>query len=154
MTLRRRYVPDLQEMAALCEANYLRLLKLLPEGQSEREFLLGDGEQQASVRLYIEEDHRYTTMLRIEQQGYSPAWLQPQAMQVRLYHDAGMAEVLSYQQSQRFHGRYPYPNPAMRLPDEKLQLNRFLAEWLTHCLQHGRAASPLVFGREQPAGNP
>ncbi len=54
MTLRRRYVPDLQEMAALCEANYLRLLKLLPEGQSEREFLLGDGEQQASVRLYIE----------------------------------------------------------------------------------------------------
>ena len=153
MRLRRRYVPDLQEMAALCEANYLRLLKLLPDDQTEREFLLGDGDQQASVRLYIEEDHRYTTMLRLEQQGHSPGWLQPQAMQVRLYHDAGMAEVLSYQQAQRFDGRYPYPNPAMRLPDEKLQLNRFLAEWLTHCLQHGRAKSPLLFVKAQPTGS-
>src|SRR5690606_29848902 len=138
MTLRRRYVPDLQEMAALCEANYLRLLKLLPEGQSEREFLLGDGEQQASVRLYIEEDHRYTTMLRIGPAGYRPVRRQPEAREVPVYHGGGMAVVLSYQRSQRCRGRYPSPAPAVRLPAETLRLTRFLAEWLSPCLQPGR----------------
>ena len=54
MTLRRRYVPDLQEMAALCEANYLRPAQsCLPEGQSEREFLLGDGEPTRPVCAFI-----------------------------------------------------------------------------------------------------
>lgn len=148
MSIRRRYVPDLQEMAALCEANYLRLLKLLPDNVQQREFMLGNHNRR--VRLTVEEDHRYTTMLTVEQEGYSPAWLQPQSMQVRLYHDAGMAEVLGYQRQQRFAGRYEYPNPAMRVPDEKVQLNRFLAEWLDHCLKYGQSLPTLTFVNEIP----
>lgn len=149
MRIRRRYVPDLQELAAVCEANYLRLLRLLPDNVQQREFVLGQ-DRTAHVRLTIEEDHRYTTMLRIEQEGCSPAWLQPQSMQVRMYHDAAMAEVLSYQHEQRFEGRYAYPNTAMRMPDEKVQLNRFLAEWLDHCLKYGQASQSLIFVNEMP----
>lgn len=138
MKQRQRYVPNLQTMAALCQANYVRLLKLLPQEQSSRCFVLEQGGYEAQVELCVEEDHRYTTMLVIRQQGYGPVWLQPQSMNVRMYHDAGMAEVLSYQQQQRFAGRYGYPNPEMRAPDEKMQLNRFLAEWLEHCLRFGK----------------
>ena len=143
MKLRQRYVPDLQEMASLCEANYARLLRLLPHEQTGRCFALEHGLFSANIQLNVEEDHRYTTMLVISQDGYGPAWLQPQSMNVRMYHDARMAEVLSYQRQKRFDGRYRYPNPEMRAPDEKVQLNKFLAEWLDHCLRFGRASQPI-----------
>lgn len=139
LSVRRRYVPDLQEWGGLCEANYLRLLRLVPQGTVAREFLLGSSEQGQRVRLLVEEEQRYTTTLRVEQEGIGQQWLQPQCMQVRMYHDASVAEVLCYQQQGRFDGRYDYPNVHMRQPDEKIQINRFLAEWLQHCLRHGRA---------------
>ena len=144
MKRRKAYVPDLQEMAALCEGNYLRLLRLLPSGEAERTFVLSTKNHDARVRLVVDEDHRYTSILSVYQEGLSPAWLQPLALQVRMYHDAGMAEVTSWQNEQRFDGRYQYPNPAMRLPDEKVQLNRFLSEWLAHCLRYGRVDKAVV----------
>ncbi|MFP6846400.1 MAG: DUF1249 domain-containing protein [Thalassolituus sp.] len=146
--IRKRYVPDLQELAALCEANYVRFLKLLPDSEegSERVFAITyDSENRAQVRIRVQEQHPYTTMLEVIQEGLSPAWIQPPSMQVRLYHDASMAEVLSYQNQHRFDGRYKYPNPQMRLPDEKVQLNRFLADWLDHCLRHGHVNIPFSF---------
>lgn len=131
-------------MSSLCEGNYLRLMKLVPAEDDERSFLLGSSQQGARVRIVIEEDHRYTTMLSVYQEGLSPEWLQPLSMQVRLYHDALMAEVTGYQNQRRFEGRYTYPNPGMRMPDEKVQLNRFLAEWLEHCIRHGRIERNVV----------
>jgi len=40
--------------------------------------------------------------------------------------------------------RYTYPNDNMYQEDEKLQQNRFLSDWLEHCLQNGRDCPPLV----------
>lgn len=145
---RKRYVPDLQELAALCEANYLRFLRLLPDAEvgSERVFsITATPDQKATIIMRVEEIHPYTTMLTVKQQGISPAWIHPPSMDVRLYHDASMAEVLSYQNQHRFEGRYQYPNPQMRMPDEKIQLNRFLADWLEHCLRHGHVEQPFLF---------
>tara|TARA_Y100000588_G_scaffold244974_1_gene259280 strand:+ start:490 stop:948 length:459 start_codon:yes stop_codon:yes gene_type:complete len=143
----KRYVPDLQEMAAQCEANYLRLMRLVPHEEDERVFVIRGEGHSARIRLRVEEDHRYTSMLSISQEGLNPAWLQPLVMQVRMYHDANMAEVTGYQEQKRFDGRYQYPNPEMRLPDEKAQLNRFLAEWLEHCLRYGYA-QPVITVQE------
>lgn len=148
MLRKKRYVPDLQELSSLAEKNYLRFFKLFPqmEAGSERTFIIrGSGEHEARIIIRVEEVHPYTTMLEIIQQGLSPEWIQPPRMQVRLYHDANMAEVLSYQNQKRFEGRYQYPNPTMRLPDEKLQLNRFLADWLDHCLHYGYVDTPFAF---------
>lgn len=145
---RKAYVPDLQELASLCEANYLRFVKLLPDSEvgSERLFkIVSTGQRQAQIRIRIDEVHPYTSMLTVEQEGLSPDWIQPPSMSVRLYHDASMAEVLSYQNQHRFEGRYQYPNPQMRMPDEKVQLNRFLADWLEHCLQFGHASHEFSF---------
>ena len=64
---------------------------------------------------------------------------------VTIYHDARSAEVVSYQAQNRFHGSYEYPNSRMRQRDEKVQLNRFLSEFLTLCLEHGASSQPVSF---------
>ena len=143
MALKRRYVPDLKQMAATCEGNYLRIIKLLSdneEGATETFIIQGEGHHQAEVSLTVTESFRYTSTVEVRQQGLCPEWIQPPCMLVRLYHDARSAEVISYQNQKGIHGRYQYPNPKMRMPDEKSQLNQFLSEWLTYCLKHGYAA--------------
>ena len=40
--------------------------------------------------------------------------------------------------------RYQYPNRNMYQEDEKSQQNRFLADWLEHCLQNGHVSHPLA----------
>lgn len=72
-------------------------------------------------------------------------------MTVRLYHDARLAEVTAADRFRRVPARHDYPNPAMHQPDEKQQWNRFLAEWLRHLRDHGRASTsagcePVVNG--------
>jgi uncharacterized protein YqiB (DUF1249 family) len=153
MGLNRRYVPDLKKMAAACEGNYIRLNKLLPEFELgyEKSFLIsGDSTinnptHQARISLKVIESFTYTSTVEVIQHGLCPEWIQPPSMAVRLYHDARSAEVISYQNQKRIQGKYQYPNPQMRMPDEKCQLNQFLAEWLTHCLKHGHAEVSLDF---------
>ncbi|GGY50615.1 hypothetical protein GCM10011297_24360 [Bacterioplanes sanyensis] len=142
--MRKRYVPDLKQIGAQCESNYLRLQRLLADaGEGDcRAFVLEPGLSQ--VQIMIEEEHPYTSMLDVRQQGGSQ-WLLPPQMKVRLYHDAGMAEVIRFHNQHRFEGRYTYPNKNMLQPDEKWQINRFLAEWLDHCLRHGLAHSATQF---------
>lgn len=137
MKTKKRYIPDLVQMAAVCEANYIRLLKLLPPSSDSNTFAINTDASPVRVTIKVTEEHKYTTMLEIHQTGMKSRWLQPQSIHVRMYHDANMAEVLHYQNNERIEGRYTYPNPKMRAPDEKQQLNVFLAQWLTHCLEHG-----------------
>ncbi len=153
MALNRRYVPDLKKMAAACEGNYIRLNKLMPNFELgyEKFFLIsGDSmienpERQARIHLKVIESFPYTSTIEVIQKGLCPDWIQPPCMIVRLYHDARSAEVTSYQNQKRIQGKYQYPNPQMRMPDEKAQLNQFLAEWLTHCLKYGHAEVALDF---------
>jgi uncharacterized protein YqiB (DUF1249 family) len=63
---------------------------------------------------------------------------------VRLYHDASVAEVVKCQRYQSFSPRYEYPNVDMHQIDEKVQMNRFLGELLSHCLSHGRVAGNVM----------
>lgn len=145
--LRERYRVDLVELQAACEANYARLMRLLPhmrEHSQSRRVALSQGEHLLGVlALDVLESCPYTTTLRLWQ--VQPlAWLPQACLQVRAYHDARMAEVVGEDDRQRLHGSYPYPNPAMYLPDEKLQVNRFLGEWLSHCQAHGHAAEALI----------
>lgn len=146
----RRYVPDLGKHLTQCEWNYHRLLKLLPTqpDQDQRRYVLISGSQRIHVKLHVTERSKYTTTLQLLQTpdvlSESALWPTGPSMVIRLYHDASLAEVLSCQQQQNFAPVYAYPNPAMRQPDEKAQLNRFLGDWLSHCLAFGHAAEPLL----------
>lgn len=63
---------------------------------------------------------------------------------VRLYHDANVAEVVKCQRYQAFLPRYDYPNIDMHQVDEKVQMNRFLGELLAHCLSYGRVSEAVM----------
>ena len=132
---------DLAEMHAVCEANYARLLRLFPdyETANSREFTVAD----ARVRLEVMERCRYTTIFRLHQHHVKDSWLGRLRVEVRAYHDAGMLEVGMFQSHRRISARYQYPNAYMYQQDEKSQQNRFLADWLEHCLQNGRACTEL-----------
>ncbi len=128
---------DLAELHAICEANYARLLRLFPdyERSNIREFAAGE----ARIALEVLDRSRYTTSIRLHQQQAEPRWLGHLRVEVRAYHDVGMLEVTAFQSHRRIQPRYRYPNHRMYQRDEKSQQNRFLADWLEHCLRNGRA---------------
>ena len=145
--LRERYRVDLIELQAACEANYARLMRLLPgmrEVGSKRRVAISQGDQQIGVlALEVVESCPYTSTVQVSQEHSLP-WLPVPQLEVRVYHDARMAEVTAAQRARRFRGIYPYPNAAMHQPDEKTQLNLFLGEWLSHCLACGHELEPLA----------
>ncbi|CAD5106523.1 DUF1249 domain-containing protein [Zestomonas carbonaria] len=145
--LRERYRVDLAGLQAACEANYARLMRLLPAmrvERSSRRVALSQGERLLGVlALDVIEACPYTTTLQVTQEHSLP-WLPVPRLEVRVYHDARMAEVICAENARRFRSIYPYPNAAMHQPDEKTQLNLFLGEWLSHCLACGHELEPLL----------
>lgn len=138
---------NLADLHAVCEANYARLLRLFPgyENSNSKEFAVGE----ARVMLEVIERCRYTTIFHLHQQHSEARWLGRLRVEARAYHDAGMLEVGMFQSHRRIAARYHYPNDRMHQQDEKSQQNRFLADWLEHCLQNGRSAieSSAAIGR-------
>ncbi len=142
--MRKKYSIDLAKDQAECEANYARLMQLLPDidDVDKREFGVHQpGGAHLRLQIVIRERCKYTTMLDISQ---GPSSLEGLALPIpcfslRVYHDARMAEVVSFDQHRQLLPRYEYPNKNMYQCDEKSQLNAFLGEWLSHCLQFGHA---------------
>jgi uncharacterized protein YqiB (DUF1249 family) len=139
---KKRFRLDLTDLHAVCDANYARLLRLFPdyENCNSRELLVGA----AKVRLTVLERCRYTTMFHLHQQRTDSRWLGLLRTEVRAYHDVRMLEVVVFQSARQVEARYQYPNDHMFAQDEKYQQNRFLADWLEHCLQNGRSAFDLA----------
>ncbi|MEP1447932.1 MAG: DUF1249 domain-containing protein [Paraglaciecola sp.] len=130
----RKYVPKVANMHKVCEVNYGRLLRLLPDCDTQD--LQYQFEVNTSLRYTIKivECSRYTSTLEMSQKsqmGYE--FLRP-VVQVRLYHDAKMAEVISAQNIGSLQPSYHYPNIKMYQKNEKEMVNIFLAEWLQFCL--------------------
>ena len=140
--LRERYRVDLAGLQAACEANYARLMRLLPDmrngsGQRSRRVAVTQGDQMLGVlAVEVVQNCPYTSTLLVRQEHSLP-WLPVPQLEVQVYHDARMAEVISAEHARRFRSIYPYPNVFMHQPDEKAQLNVFLGEWLSHCLALG-----------------
>jgi uncharacterized protein YqiB (DUF1249 family) len=138
-----KYVPHLPSLLAVCDANYGRLLKLLPDCDTEDLLYEFDVSPVLRYQIQIIECCRYTTSVEIRQiPDNSPAYMQP-SMLVRLYHDASMAEVLSFQHIGQIKASYRYPNHQMLHRNEKEQMNIFLAEWLCFCLENHKKQTPI-----------
>ncbi|MFC3282627.1 DUF1249 domain-containing protein [Litchfieldella rifensis] len=142
------YVTDLKSLQGECSANYLRLTRLLGEleaGEVREVALKGRETRFGSLWLEVLERAPYTSIVRVSQSGVLDAIIEPLRMRVHLYHDVRMAEVTDFQRQRHFDGRYRYPNARMHQPDEKLQLNRFLGEWLEHGQAHGHSLDLPAF---------
>ena len=147
---RRRggYSVDLPRHMAECDANYYRLLRLFPALRHTREPVqFGVPPLDATVHISVLEQGPYTTLVQIDTATVRPwlHWAAAPRLSVRAYHDAKSAEVVAYQNRDRFHGKYDYPNTHMRQRDEKVQINRFLSEFLTLCLEHGAVDDVVQF---------
>jgi uncharacterized protein YqiB (DUF1249 family) len=140
-----KYVPDLAKQMAICEANFARLEKLLPnlDDCMQCDIFVDVAGVQSKVMIEVCERFKFTTSLRVsqcvigDQIGTELQQLLTPQLQVRMYHDARMAEVVSLAHQSQLKGKYTYPNKDMHQVDEKLQLNEYLAQWLTHCINHG-----------------
>lgn len=141
-----RYQVDFPAHMAECEANYLRIGKLIPAlaNQDGCSFgvMLPNGSS-ARVDIQVVERCRYTTTLSVVQEGLLD-WVKAHQMTVRIYHDAQMAEVIACQKGRHFLPAYDYPNKKMYHEDEKIQLNRFLGEWLANCLDFGHTLDEIA----------
>lgn len=131
-----KYVPHLPSMLAVCDNNYARLLRLLPDCDTQDlsyRFVIN---AKLTYQIVILDSSRYTSTLEMSQIALgSPDYLKP-VMQIRLYHDAQMAEVISSQQVGAIKAAYKYPNVKMHQPNEKAMVNQFLAEWLAFCVRN------------------
>ncbi len=144
----RPYNIDLSAHLAECDGNYLRLIRLMPVlkragvNQSMRDerldFRIALGTDAPTVTLRVIDRRPYTSVVTLLQRSVGHG-VQETRMKVRLYHDARSAEVIEFQGQRLFEPVYAYPNPKMRQPDEKAQVNRFLREFLNACLTHGVA---------------
>lgn len=157
-----RYRVDLKAFMACCEANYFRLLALFPDLHSEDERHIGlSAGVDVDVILSVLERTSYTTLVSISQRQRSPAeaagtpsertdksvtvrWLKPPMLTVRLYHDAQIAEVITYDSNRGVRPKNAYPNQQMFQPDEKRQWNNFLEDWLVLCRRQGYAVGEPV----------
>ncbi|WP_018013916.1 DUF1249 domain-containing protein [Teredinibacter turnerae] len=129
---------DIGAHHALCEMNFHRLLTLMPnwqEGCQQWDFTLGDRHVH-EVKLKVVDAAPYTTTVEVVQHLVG---IKPPKLVVRLYHDANMAEIISWDRHRNWKPQYTYPNPQMYAPDEKLELNRFLGDWLEFCHSQGYA---------------
>jgi uncharacterized protein YqiB (DUF1249 family) len=133
-----RYVPDLQDAAAVTTANFIKLQRLFPvsaQGQEKVISLVQQDKVIGSASFQVLERFSYTTTLLFHYRCH--VLLSPQEYHVRVYDDACMAEVVLSESGRQLSGVYPYPNQNMYHQDEKQQLNRMLSEALSVCLSHG-----------------
>lgn len=168
--IKKRYKVNFPAQMMECEVNYRRLCRVLPRLKTsavaqKKDIIVGRHQaSEAILSFTVLEQTKYTTVVHIVQ--YFPLQKRDTSIQntadyrdvalcgkrrhlvyqgdVRLYHDASVAEVVKCQRYQQFKPRYEYPNVNMHHVDEKAQMNRFLGELLTHCLSYGRVAEVVM----------
>lgn len=154
---------DIKGHHALCEMNFFRLEKLMPgykSGINQWSYHFGDRGNQcglpSEVEIKIIDRAPYTTTVEIIQQANKKnfndkVFTQPNLV-VRLYNDVKMAEIICWDKHRNWLPQYSYPNERMYHPDEKLELNRFLGDWLAFCRKQGfisfkNCEQVLVYGK-------
>lgn len=138
-----RYRVNLAAYMRTCDANYRRLLRLIPDLESNQEydewrFPIAGGTMQLVIKL--KEAFTYTSTLEVSMESASTQWpdaVRMPVIEVRMYHDACTAEPVSYQGHRRIPVRSEVPNRDMYHQDEKRQINEFLAECLRLCKAPG-----------------
>jgi hypothetical protein len=140
-------------LAKLCEANYERLVRLIPDLGGKPQSAVARADGKPALRLELLEHSPYTVTLELSHCfGQGPQALLEPAVRIRVYLDARAAEVLS----DRERPRPGVDGPARDVMDRKWTLNYFLSQWLEHCLAcdyrfgAARAWEPGLAGASSP----
>jgi len=136
-------LPTTSHHLVVCEANFIRLKKLLNNFLSDEIFYESVNPNQSSLKIsfLILNKTKYTIILEAKQSANKQNIHSNFILRIQISLDAKLAEVLSYQ------GEKPLPffmNQSKRQSfDEKLQQNKFLTEWLESIFISG------ISGKEQ-----
>ena len=124
-----RKLPKTSHQLSVCEANFLRLKKIL-NGFDEDKYLfetINPNSSSNSISFHVLQRSRHTIMVEAKQNvdyGVFNSFI----LRLQICIDAKVAEVISYQ------GEKAIPFfvgiTKSQSKDEKLQQNRFLTEWL------------------------
>ncbi len=142
------FTVDIKGHHALCEMNFFRMEKLMPgyrSGISHWAYQFSDKKDSIKLPLMVElriiDRAPYTTTVEITQENNKNTLndniLKSAKLVVRLYTDVKMAEIICWDKHRNWLPIYSYPNKQMYHPDEKLELNRFLGDWLAFCRKQG-----------------
>lgn len=142
---RQRYQFDLAALQRLAALNYASLEGVAAQLQPSQKLKIALHDQLSFI-VSKETEARYTSDVKIQQSTLTQALpgLRAAELEVRLYHDVQLAEVLRVQGVERLQAVYPQPNDAMHQSNEKYQANAFLQEWL-QLIRKGATAE--VIGR-------
>ncbi|MGR9114894.1 MAG: DUF1249 domain-containing protein [Gammaproteobacteria bacterium] len=120
----------------LCESNYRKLLKLIPELLSLNKSAVGKASKNPDLQLDIIERAPHTLTIQLSHCfGGAPDDLMTPEVKVRVYLDAQLAEVLRDCVRSDVSSVFKDPGHAIEILDYKWRLNYFLEKWLDHCLQ-------------------
>ena len=121
------------------EKNYRFLVQLLPELREEHVGHYQISCERNNLDVRVMEYGPYTQLLQLFQCfNNTSSLLGELRMNVRVYHDARLAEVVGYQGIERLLARYELPNAGMLHRDEKRQANLLLHDWLEMFISHYR----------------
>lgn len=121
-----------------CELNYSRITSLIGVNPDLGLFCMTQNSQ-SEIQFEVTDTARFTTTLTIKIVSEIPKWLPSIDMQVRVYRDARMAEVVEWCSDNCI----PWALVERKGPqsrDEKWQWNIFLGELLYQALRHKRIA--------------
>lgn len=139
------YQFDLAALQQLAAKNYAQLSRVLPaELAVDEQVVVAIGP--LAYVLTVLEQNAYSTLVNVSEQRHNDADALPTVklgtdIDIMMYHDARLAEVVRSQAKRGFLARYKQPNRHMHQVDEKRQINVFLAEWLGLCLSQGHYAA-------------
>ncbi|MBS3965625.1 MAG: DUF1249 domain-containing protein [Methylomonas sp.] len=120
----------------VCEANYQKLFKLIPDLRSFENSAVGLTPDQPTLYLSILERKPYTLTIELSHRfrHHLTESMTP-AVTIRVYLDARLAEVIHDSDRPPVDKVYQNPANALEIQDYKWRLNYFLQKWLDHCLQ-------------------
>ncbi len=122
----------------LFEENYRLLLELLALDGGEGGVLRSAMQEDERLEITVTERSRYTLTIALRKSlSFGREWVPDILMEARLYLDARVAEVLTYQNCRRLPAPYAVQGSVPFHKDEKRQANRLLNDLLEHCLRQG-----------------
>ncbi|MCW8935386.1 MAG: DUF1249 domain-containing protein [Gammaproteobacteria bacterium] len=135
---------DFVSLMDMYEDNYIKIRKLIPDLEQINDASVSKSPGHLNLYLQIIERSKFTTTLRLSYSFTDNAEtrLEPN-LKIRIYHDAGLAEVMS---GHLHHGRLVLDHLPADALKQKWQLNRFLSKWLKYVLRqkHGFSASKII----------
>ena len=135
---KKRSRKSLNDLISLYEINYLKLIKLFPIQELEKDinFIIPEGINNSEIKITIDRNSRHTSKLTLYKSN-TIEHIKDMEMEIFVYHDARLAEVRRFNGKRQFWLRNKYPNKNMLTKDEKFQWNIFLSEFLTYSQMHG-----------------